>query len=365
MKTTIGALRGAIKKAIKATETASCSIKAEGESLKVIAASAQGSIMIDVPVEGTASCSATISAKQVGAILGGLMDNLQCTIKPADTGITLIFGGSRIKLHQTFEDGVTDMFAESGKEEKITAFTATGKEFSELLCGPVAYCSKSDIRYYLRGVQAIQDEGLLRLTGTDGVKLCTARSHIKTNPKMKDCIFPRSVAEAISTVFFNSDVIEVKQVGDASNMRFLLSSDTTKWIASAIAGQFPNWRRVMPKAEKFGATTISRDAFASAIYRVVAASDDPLIRVCFDKDGVTVQSTDEEQKEFFPSELSLKEKIVIGATGYFLAGAIEAVETSDFQMFLDGSDLDSKYIIAPVDAKISDWIGVCMPAAIT
>lgn len=45
------------------------------------------------------------------------MDNLQCTIKPADTGITLIFGGSRIKLHQTFEDGVTDMFAESGKEE--------------------------------------------------------------------------------------------------------------------------------------------------------------------------------------------------------------------------------------------------------
>lgn len=61
MKTTIGALRGAIKKAIKATETASCSIKAEGESLKVIAASAQGSIMIDVPVEGTASCSATIS----------------------------------------------------------------------------------------------------------------------------------------------------------------------------------------------------------------------------------------------------------------------------------------------------------------
>lgn len=247
-------------------------------------------------------------------------------------------------------------------KKKITAFTATGKEL-ELLCGPVAYCSKSDIRDIFEGCKRFRTR-VFRLTGTDGVKLCTARSHIKTTKNEGLHFFPRSVAEAISTVFSNSDVIEVKQVGDASNMRFLLSSDTTKWIAST-QGSFQIGGVSCRKRKNLELRQFRVMRLLLVIYRVVAASDDPLIRVCFDKDGVTVQSTDEEQKEFFPSELSLKEKIIIGATGYFLAGAIEAVETSDFQMFLDGSDLNSKYIIAPVDAKISDWIGVCMPAAIT
>lgn len=364
MKTTIGALKSAIKKALKAADTASCAIQAQHGKLTIVAASAQGSIMIDVPVEGpVVDCSAVINAKQVGAILGGVADAVDCKIK-ADNGIVLSFGGSRIKLTQPFEDTVSDLFGVSLQGERIQAFETKGKDFSLLMDGPIQYAAKSDVRYYLVGVQAVFDDGFLRLTGTNGTKLCTAKGDIPAHAKMKPCIFPFSVAEAVRTVFDADEGFVVEQIGDQSNLRLLLRSERTQWVTSSIAGVYPDWRRVMPRRDRLGRATLSRDAVVDALWRVMAASNEQFAQVIFSEKGVEILSVDGEQREEFQMELAVGKPIRIGVTGKLLAEAVEAVETSMFEISLDGNDEIAKFVIAPVEAKVSDWVGICMPARI-
>lgn len=364
MKTTIGALKSAIKKALKAVETSSCAIQAQNDKLTIVAASAQGSIMIDVPVEGpVTACSAVINAKQVGAILGGVADAVDCKIK-ADNGIVLSFGGSRIKLTQPFEDTVSDMFGVSLQGERIRAFETKGKDFSLLMDGPIQYAAKSDVRYYLVGVQAICDGGLLRLTGTNGTKLCTAKSGISAHAMMRPCIFPFSVAEAVRAVFDADEDFVVEQIGEQSNMRILLRSERVQWITSSIAGVYPDWRRVLPRSERVGLVVLGRDAIVSALWRVMAASDEAFAQIVFAPNGVQILSVDGQQREEFQVDLAIRKTVRIGVTGKLLAEAIEAVETPTFELALDGNDETAKFVITPVEATISDWLGICMPARI-
>lgn len=364
MKTTIGALKLAIKKALKAVDTASCAIQANGR-LSVIGSSAQGSIRIDVPVEGTVTkCAATISAKQVGAILGGIDDAVTCTIKAAQEGIILSFGGSRIKLTQPYEDVVSDMFETTLKGERLTVFATTGKRLADLMAGPVDFASKHDIRYYLVGVEAMQDDGVLRVTGTNGTKLCTAASDIAASAQMQSCIIPRNVAEAIGVVFGADEAFEFQQIGDAQNMRMFLGNEKIQWISSAIAGRYPDWKRIMPNPKRMGSVELSRDGFVSAVLRVQAASGEVYAKMIFSKEGVQIASPDGEQRETFPAQVALESPIQIGFQSKLLAEAVEAVETPTFMLALDGNDAASKFVITPVSAKIDNWIGICMPARV-
>jgi len=367
METTIGDLRSAIKKAIKAVDTASCAIRCEDGKLSIIASSAQGSIMIDVPAQGGGERrSANISSKQVGAIFGGVVDSFKCTIKKAGDGITLSFGGSRIKLLQPFEDGVTDMFQTAVAGTPDLMFSSTGKELSELLNGPVQYAAKNDVRHYFVGVQAISDGGRLRLTGTNGVKLCTARSGIQTSEEMKECIIPRPVAEAIGSVFESTDLINVHQIGDIGNMRFLLGNDRIKWVTSAIAGKYPDWKRIMPSDRRTAGLELARDSVVSAITRIMAASGEQFVVVVFEKNGIHIKSTDGEQREFFEGKTGIESEICVGATGSALAETVEAVETTVVDFSINIHNEVTRFVVRPSGPKIeiSDWIGICMPAKI-
>lgn len=368
MKTTIGALKSAIKKALKAAHTDSCAISVKDGSLKIMGSSFEGCVMVNVPSEGmVADCSATINSKQVGAILGSVSDSTSCTIKALEsTGLSLSFAGARIKLVSPFKGDVEDMFDQpqvTGTRRMV--FETTGSEIAALLSGPLSYAARSDVRTYLVSVYAQADHGILRLTGTDGHKLCTCTSEIATSVDMEDCILPLSVAEAVHTVFEADERFTVEQLGESTMMRLLLTSSRTQWLVTLIAGKYPEWKRVMPQPIQVAQITLGREALAAAVNRVLAASGNVCAVLIFSDKGLKVESTDGEQQEFFAGQTTALKNHRIGITGKLLIDAVMAVETPTVVIGIDGNDPKrSKIVFKPVDAKITDWIGFMMPATV-
>lgn len=378
MKTTIGALKGAIKKACKATGASNCAIKVENNQLSVIASSLNGNIKIDVPSEGGClDCSASVTWKQVNAILGGGMgDDAPCDILPLKgdaAGIRLKFGGANIKLQTPYDPYEAVEMLHKPEEtdcgQVVDVFQLEGKQFQELLSGPLQNAAKSDVRYYLVGIRMEAEGAGLRAIGTNGWALCSALGReVDVNPAMKEFILPLATAEAIGEVFQGDEVIRVQQMGKDDNIRLLFSSASTRWMSNTISGKYPDWQRVLPKY--WAAKTqckLPRSGIVASINRILAASGQSFVVFNFSTNGVELKSPDGEQKEFFetPVDLQGREAAVLGATGELFAKAIASVNTENFILNLDWSDekAPEKFILHPEDGE-EDWIGVVMPARV-
>src|SRR6218665_332463 len=366
MKTTIGALKRAIKKALKAVDCASCAIKVESGALSVIAMSAQASVKILVPAQGNAGdCCAVIGAKQAGAILGSVLDCTECTIEAIEQGAQLVFGGARIKLMRPAgaNDGI-DLFDPPADGDKRVVFETSGRDFAGLMAGPAQYAAKSDVRYYLVGVHATCDAGALRLTGSNGFMLCTAAGAIDASASMVDCIVPHTAADSIGAVFGADERITVCQLGKDANLRLLMHSETIQWNTALVAGKFPDFRRVMPGPKRIGQCKLSRDALSAAVSRVLAASGDVFVALHLTRKGLEVRSVDGEQCEVFATDTSVDKDVRVTVTGQLLVQAIDALETPAVQLSLDGKDQHAKIVLNPVEGTVKDWLGFLMQAKV-
>lgn len=376
MKTTVGALRGAITKAVKAVGSATCAIKTQGNCLAVISSSVQGNIKIDVPTEGgVADCSASIGWRQVNAILGGgVSDDTACTIKSLPAGgVQLKFGGASIKLLTPYEAEETEeMFRQQSSapagEAVVDILQTTGKQLGELIAGPLQHAAKSDVRYYLVGINLEQEHGLLRAVGTNGWALCSARANIEVNPDMKEFIMPLNAADAVREVFGSDEIIRLQQIGRADTLRLLLTSNTTRWMSGTIAGKYPDWRRVLPKdTSPKSRCELPRSGVVSAIHRILAASGQNFVNFSLSDNGVELLSPDGEQKEFFQTEISgLGDLRSLSATGQVIARAIASVKSEKFFLNFDWEHkgASGKFIICADDHSENEWVSVVMPARV-
>lgn len=369
MKTTIGDLRAAMKQAMKAVNKGICAIQIKHNTLYVKASSMEGAVMIDVPTKGhVENCSASLSQKQILAIFNGVSDNTDCTFKKADgDGMVISFAGARIKLLHPY-DGEADSILETVPLIKDKLFSTQGSKLSKLLDGPLNYAAKNDVRVFLMGVRFESDEGVLRLVGTDGIRLCTVKTDI-TAHSSANFILPISTAEAIHTVFGESE-FSVELIGHDDNARLLFSTEKTKWLVTLIAGNYPAWRKVMPGKNRYAQAVLDRDELVRAVNRVTAASDSAYAALVFSKDGVTVQSVDGEQREKFSVESTLMaDEVTFPLNGKMLTNAVSCVETSKVDIYIDDPDaLKGKIVFLsdPLDTDkvMKDWIGFMMPARV-
>ncbi|SER35487.1 hypothetical protein [Giesbergeria anulus] len=368
MKTTIGNLRAAMKQAMKAVNKGICAIEIKHNSVYVKASSMEGAVIIDVPTKGSVeNCSASLSQKQILAIFNGVSDSTDCTFKKVDSGIVISFAGARIRLLHPY-DGEADSLFGTVPLLKQKLFSTQGSKLSKLLDGPLNYAAKNDVRVFLMGVRFESDEGVLRLVGTDGIRLCTVKTDIAAHPSA-NFILPISTAEAIHTVFGESE-FSVEMIGQGDKMRLLFSTDRTKWLVTLIGGTYPTWRKAMPGKNRYAQAVLDRDELVRAVNRVTAASDSAYAALVFSKDGVTVQSVDGEQREKFSVESTLvASEVTFPFNGKMLINAVSCVETGKVDIYIDDADvLKGKVVLhsdpLDTDKVMKDWIGFMMPVRV-
>lgn len=369
MKTTIGELRGAMKKAMKAANKGNCGIEIKNNFLSVKASSMEGAVIIQVPADGTVDdCNASLSQKQIISIFNGVADTISCNFKKLEGGIAISFAGVRIKLLHLYDGEADSILTTANKLQKEKAFSTNGTKLAKIVDGPLNYAAKNDVRVFLTGAFFESDDGFLRVTGTDGIKLCTVKSDISASPAT-NFILPASAADAIHTVF-GDDEFSVEMVGLGDKMRILFSNERIRWIATLIGGTYPNWRKVMPKKHRYAQVTVDRDELVRAVNRITAVSDSTHAALVFSEDGLTVQSIDGEQREKFDFASTLvTEKTPFPFNGKLLVNAVSCVETSKVDLYLDGAELTTSKVVFNPDSiddgkTMKDWIGFMMPLQI-
>lgn len=369
MKTTIGAIKTAIKAALKATEAKSCELVCNAGTMEVVAHSVQGFIKVTLDSQGKLEdASAEIGGKVATAILGNMADDTEVSIKATEAGMTLRFGGASIKLRRPEQERIEDLFEKtiSCTDKRLIAVDKASA-FVAMLRAPTTFAAKNDVRYYLCGVFLTAENSLMRAVGTNGQFLQHTTSSISVKDDFAECIVPAVVANEFGNVFKGDADVSLYQTGKGDSSNIILQSERVKWVSRLVSGTFPSYKRILPPPYPF-AVTVSKDALVGAIERVKAPADDTYIRLIFKPDQLVVQSPDGEQCEVFSLETGVEKKLTVGFTAELLANALATVESKELVLsFTDDSEENG---VKPITIKptsmnnYEDWLAVVMPARI-
>lgn len=122
--------------------------------------------------------------------------------------------------------------------------------------GRVIYTAAvGDVRHYLNGVFLEGRDGELTATATDGNGAATIR--LGSNPKTFGAILHTATAELLSK--------SAPGTLGISRNTLVLQSDEARIVAKNIDGNYPDWRRIMPRQTPANSITVPRAALIEAV----------------------------------------------------------------------------------------------------
>jgi DNA polymerase III sliding clamp (beta) subunit (PCNA family) len=359
-----GVLKDALKKAITSAnaETATITVGAE---CHVEVSGHEGYSKVDFQAENMgAAGTATVSASVANHVMAGVARDESVTFEPNKEGLTMRFGGARLKLKRSDEEG--NLFDDSKlKLEKQLLFRATGAELLSAFKAATDFAAKKDIRYYLCGVQMAQKDGVLIATATNGFSLHRLNTGIAVAEGAMESglIIPTRAAESIRAVFSADELVTVNLLGTGL-MQF--STDSMNWVSNLVTGQFPNCDAVLrEESSKATKVRVGKKDLVLALQRIQAISGDRYSHVILDAENVVVQSIDKEQVVRVPSKACEGVLVSLGVTMTLLIEALEAVPTETVQIATVGPE--AKLFIRPVtgeDTVDDNWVATLTPARV-
>lgn len=378
-KTTIGHLRQALKAAITATGSQSATLVASQEGLTVKAASSLSSISVivrNVAVENHGeTCSASITGAAANAIFATVGNDTIATIKESSDGLTLMFGGARLKLkHREDESEIFSVDEKVSKSKQI--ISTTSSDLAKIFAAVVDFVPKKDVRYYLNGVYlGVNSElQILESVGTDGGALAKFTPAVGDQTKIHstaDMIVPEVAAHALATnaVFLGNSKVDAYQltVNEDGACRLILMSEDVTWNISLIAGKYPNHSRLFSERDStFKRTVMSSADLMSALARVLALSQDKVVHVEIKSGEMIIQDSAKEQTDRLPCESEFDVAASFACNGSMLSDVIAAAK-ADKVVIVRPLDPLSKFFVEPLfdndgtRLQMDQWAAVAMP----
>lgn len=222
-------------------------IKATNEGIYFYVTNLEIGIRVKIPGKVEEEGSTTVPGKQFLEALSSLpADRAQISLEK-DT-LKLICRDNTISFQTIASTEFPTIFEEKG--EKIHEFTET--EIRSLFSGLIFATSLDDGRPELTGILVAPKENETDFVATDGFRLSLKKIKNKNIVSGEPIILPaKLVAEAISLKNGKIDMYiqeKAKQV--------IFETEDVVLVGRLIAGQFPNYEKVIPKTSK---TTINLD----------------------------------------------------------------------------------------------------------
>lgn len=150
--------------------------------------------------------------------------------------------------------------------------------------------STEETRYYLNGVCWQWAGGSSLFVATDGHRLATAKygSHVDPDAAMS-IIIPRKTVNVIQTLAKGKDVAIAGMNGgklETATTHLSFTFGRTVIVSKTIDGTFPDWQRVVPKANQY-VIEFDRERTRAALNRVAMMSSEQgrAVRIHADNDG--------------------------------------------------------------------------------
>jgi len=205
-------------------------------------------MMVTLPASGAMEAICT-DFSRLGTIAGTLKDRGEMTIEAGNDSAVIACGRSRFTVGLM----ASDMWPELTVENWETQFSVSGSRFARLMTALAPAISEEETRYYLNGiflrpgsVVDDRDDGSLLGVATDGHKLLARSIEVDGIPaKMKGIILPRFACATIGKSFGDAGMLAIS----CNDRKLQVAFDGVTYLTKLIEGQFPDWRRVVPKVK--------------------------------------------------------------------------------------------------------------------
>jgi len=204
-----------------------------------------------------------------------------------------------------------------------------------------------DVRYYLNGLLLDIGEGILRGVATDGHRLAIAELAVETGDNVRQVIVPRKGISELLRLLDSGDEEVVIEVGSNA---IQVTLPEVRLTSKLIDGKFPDYRRVVPKADSTDKTiTVDRELLRQCLARASILSNDKYraVRLCLEDNVLRVVAKNPEQEEA-EDEMEVDyhgEGLEIGFNVSYLIEALSALPGEEAVIHL--GDSSSSCLITP------------------
>ncbi len=310
------------------------------------------SIVADCNLAG----SVTLPGRMLHQILAKLPDGaaVSLTLDPATSRVTVAAGRARFQLPTL---PAADFPSISGPDDTAHHFTLPGDRLAALLARPTFAMSREETRYYLQGVylHALSDH--LAAVATDGHRLA------------RTCLPLPDGAAGLPAVIVPRDtvmtVLKLKPEGDVaiavSATKVSFAWGDTRIVTKLIDGTYPDYERVIPRADQPVTANVDRKAMAASLDRVMAVSTEKTRAVKLTIGaGITISATGADQGQA-EDQLDLANhngpQLEIGFNGKYLLEALDALAGDTIRFH--GDSAGSPALLTDPDSQ--DILVVVMP----
>ena len=350
-------------------------IDAREDMIVIIGTDLEAELEYRMPVGGDIEVveagKTTLPAKKLHDLLRGIGNNEAIATIAPDTKnksgdrYTLSVSGlrSRYTLSGLSGDDYPNI---DGETKGIQLFTVDANRFLHCLSTVAPSMANQDVRYYLNGLNMTSDNGSLVMTATDGHRLAQNRAELvefkedlKVNaiiPRLAVTLFPAQLKGASGELKFGitSNHIMVKTSNPEGGEKVIKSK--------LVDGNFPDYKRVIPKTEK-QVVTLPRLPFTAALKRAAILSNEKFrgVRLTFDNTMLKIVTNNPEQEEA-QEEMEINEALPleIGVNIGSLLEAMSAYQGETIDLALN--DENSSMLVRNEGiAEDKDMLNVIMP----
>ena len=287
---------------------------------------------------------ATLAPKGLADFLAACPDGEPLTIEVSDKHrATLTCGRSSARLVGLDPEEFPPTPVMRGAEN----LSLPSKVLRSLIERTAFAAAPDESRPVLAGVSFMVRDSKLELAGADGLRMAICAAPVDDDAPSIATVIPAKPLAAVAACLPRDD--EPVAIGiDDAHVRFWAGAMT--WVIGLIDGQFPDYRRITPKATAM-TITCPRDAIRRAVQLARAfeeASDDQhnnrryhtaIVRLSVADDVMTVRSRSDKGDEEGASEIVVTttgENAWAAFNGEFLYDAITSLDADEITLEIDG-----------------------------
>jgi len=334
--------------------------EAKKGSLKISANNLEMGIEYSIPANVTKEGSILIPSKTLAGIVSKLPD-AEIGFKLKENNLVNIsYKKSKLNIHGL----PADEFPQLPKVKEVNSFEIEAKVLADMLKYTIFSTSTSEEKHVLNGVlfetgRVSSDSSNLRLVATDGYRMAKRGEKIKNLEVLTSAIVPSRALSELLRIIQGADEGEVKIIVATDQISF--TYDNSYVVSRLIQGQFPDYRRVIPKSSDVTVTVNTKSLLESSERTAVIASQSAnLVKIEVTK-GQMVMSAQVPDvgavEEVLEAEVQGKDKITVAFNVRLLTDALRVIETDKVSLEL-GENL-SPGLIRPKDGP--DFTYLVMP----
>mgnify|MGYP003958431055 CR=1 FL=1 len=307
------------------------------------------------PANVVAAGEVTLNAKKLFDILRELPREEVHLIKEENHWIRLKCGKSKFRLPgMPSED-----FPPLPEFSQDSLMELSGKLLKEMIRKTFFAQSPDETRQVLNGLLLEQDNGKVKMVGTDGHRLAVIRRDLGGNSKGEKgsyLIPKKALAELMKLV----EDEEATFLFSEKNNHLAFRQGDQVIVSRKIDGKFPNYQQVIPSDNKLQ-VQINRDVFQHALKRVALLADEKSKMVRFDiQSGNIVLTTDTTELGEAREEIAIAysgEDVSVGLNAKYVLDVLSVID--DEEVVLNLKDEKSSCLITSNGDK--DYQSIVMP----